>query len=209
MFKCSTVHPGCEYKAPTGKQWKIHATRSHGGWSDTEYLEVARAGSKPAGTEFTDVPPVTETPQPAPAPADPAVPEIPFAEMRAKFAQALAAIAWAPLENYFKVPKLGEDDKRTLAEGFEAALSIYNVQPDFQPIEKKLRSPMWAIMFPIISLVIVLTKKVSLDQILSKLDQTKDKPNRGPDSPKGKGKDDTGPGSNPPDPPFSGIRLPQ
>lgn len=186
MLKCSTVHPDCSFKAPTGKNWKIHATRAHGGWSEQEYLLVTGAASKPAGTEFSEAPPETEKAEPKAAQPEINPQTLRFQEMKAQFAEALALIAWAPLENYFKAGKLSVDDKNVLREGFTAALDLYNIQTDFRPVEKRLSSPLWALLLPLGSLFTVLAKKVNITDAFSKIvSDTKDKPHRGPDSAKG------------------------
>lgn len=196
MFKCSVIHPGCSFEGTTGKAWKIHASRSHKGYSTEEWLQIARAASGLSSGAPGDMPPDSEAPPSSPAPAPDPVGEK-FKAMKCKLAGALADISWAPVQHYAKAAPLRPEDRAILSEGWSAALEAVNVTTEFEPVEKKLTSPIWVIMIPILAMLTILAERLDFERLFKLFDQSPDEPDRGRDRPEGQRENNPG---GPPDP---------
>ena len=202
MFQCSK----CTFKAPTWKAVAVHMSRKHGGYSEKEKLEISRAASArvqsgTGGTDFAAAsPPASETPRPESAPSPAGVPPLAerFEAVKGKLAKGLAVISWEPIAHWLKLEPLQEEDRKTLTEGWQAALDCLDVQPQFSTHAVELHSPLWVFALPLLALAVVLAERFDYRALWSFIDGGAEaKPNRGSDRAQGNGKDNP---RKPPDP---------
>ena len=195
-LKCSLVHAGCKFEAPTGKSWKIHASRTHGGYKESEYLAlVGQSSSLPAAAGFDKAPPVTEAPAAAgPSSPTPAAGVELGAELNRTLegaSQVMAEITVKLLEQYLGLKNVTAADKQTIAEGWKAPARILNFRSEIAPVEKVVRSPLWALVFPLFSILVVVATRGNFAELFKLLDSQKQS-DRGGDSPQGKRQNDPG-----------------
>ncbi|MDE2019886.1 MAG: hypothetical protein KGJ13_06090 [Patescibacteria group bacterium] len=193
-LKCSLVHAGCKFEAPTGKSWKIHATRAHGGYKESEYLAlVGQSSSLPAAAGFDKAPTVTETPA-AEAPCSPSAAGVNLGDelnqTMERAASVMAEITVKILEQYAGLKDVTAADKQTIAEGWKAPAKILNFRSEIQPVEKTVRSPLWALLFPLFSILVVVVSRGNLSELFKLF--AEEQSNRGGDRSEGKRKNDAG-----------------
>lgn len=196
MFQCSK----CSFRAATWKPLAIHMSRKHGGYSAKEKLEISRAASArvqsgAGGADFAASPPASETPSgevgPSPGGALPLRDR--FAALKGKFAKGLAVLSWEPLAQALKLEPLEEEDRKTLAEGWAAALDCLDIQPQFSTHSVELRSWLWAFAFPLLALILVVAERFDYRTLWSFVDGgAKAESDRGDHRAEGDGKNDPG-----------------
>lgn len=190
-FNCKQIHPDCTSEPfKTGKAWKIHATRSHGGYSEEQWLEVSRAASVPVMGEFSERPPETESRQTAPAEPPPNPQADRLQAMKLKLAGALAKMVGGAIDAHLGMEPLKAEDHKTITEGFEEAMGALNIQPEIEKPEPiVLRSKIWILIFPLLAVLTVIIEKVNIDDILKILLPPENEPDSGSDRAEGTRKD--------------------
>jgi hypothetical protein len=202
MFPCSKCGRS---DFATTRAWKAHMNRAHKGWSEKAWLEAARAASASVQPGLTQVaPPATETE--GAGSGQPAAPSLSplqqrFAAVRGKAAKALGVFTFALIEKPLKLEPLKEEDRATLAEGWEAALSLLDIQPAFSTRTIELKNPLWALLFPILALALVVAERIDYRALWEFVQPpaAKDQPDHRTDRTQGGGENDAG------QPPDSGI----
>lgn len=182
MFKC----PKCSFSGLTWKACAVHMSRKHGGYSEREKLEISRQASSsvsPADSSasFT-VPPAMETPPEEIAAPSGAVPPLSarFQALKGKFAKGLAVLCWQPVAQALNLEALKDEDRKTLTEGWEAALDCLDIQPAFNARKFELKSWLWAFLFPILALALVVAERLDYTALWDFVNATtQDKPDRG------------------------------
>lgn len=164
--------------ASTIRGWKKHMSLRHGSYSEEQLNELlggARKTPEEGKAEFlgeVDSPP--ETLQPEPEPAAPTAEATKSMRTEAvsrklsgrmnKFKKTVAEKIPQILSNAVKDQgaewQLSESDSELLAEATENSLDVLEVDFQVQPISKTLTSPWWALIFPMMALLMIFIPKL-------------------------------------------------
>lgn len=194
MFSCALCGRS---DLATGRAWKAHMNRAHGKWTRKQWLEAAQNASalttKPGDT--TEPPPESEAALPGAGPVSTAATQLTerFTAMKGKIAKSLGVLSFRPLETLLKFEPLTEDDRKTLAEGWQATLDMIDLQPAFQTRTLELKSFLWVFLFPILALALVVAERIDYRALWEFVEaKPKDKSNRGDHRPEGRGENHPG-----------------
>jgi hypothetical protein len=201
MFPC----PHGDFTGKTGRAWKVHMSRKHGSYSEKQWLEVSRLASAPPDTEFSRAQPPPANEAESSLPPGQLAPELSasrqelvdrFAALKGKFAKGLAVLSFTPFKHYLKLEPLKEEDRKTLAEGWAAALDCLDIQPAWEPRRIELRSWLSAFLFPLLALAMVIAERFDYRALWNFIDKPEpkpqDQPDHRPDSSQGGGEDEPG-----------------
>jgi hypothetical protein len=163
--------------ASTIRGWKLHMTNQHGGFADEQLQAVLGASTKTpeeGKLEFLSEADKPLTPEqvaefdgaPAPTPSVPVKTEAVSRRLSGKmnkFKKTIADKFPRMIENALRdQPELAlsESDRELLTEGVENSLDVLEVDFQVAPISKTLTSPWWALIFPLLALIIVFLPKL-------------------------------------------------
>jgi len=164
--------------AATVRGWKKHMTRNHGGYNQDQLdaiLATMAPNAEAGKAEFLAAGDVMEFPGPAKTEATAATPEKETTSIKTdaaakrlsakmnKFKKSIADKIPQAVNGALKDKgpewQMTEDDRAMLSESFENCLEVLDVDFQIQPIGMVLSNPLWVLLLPILTLLLIFGMK--------------------------------------------------
>ncbi len=160
--------------------------RAHKGYTPEQWRAAAAAASVSVGARATGydsfgaaaaAAPAATGPSPdvAPGSAGPALPPAMqqlserFSRCKDSMGKAFGVLTARGLEHFLKLKeRLSASDEATLTDGWSATLDCLDIKPQFSKREIALTSPLWALLFPILAVLLVAAQQFDLTAVLQK-----------------------------------------